>query len=185
MISFFKVDLLGDDTLAPSEPVVAVPGGNKTNEDLLAEIFGVGGTNQTSTSSPSSFASKPQKSTANDILSLFDSPAPSVNPPQTAPTTAASLFDLASSVTPAAPPPKPATPPHLPSYTAYNKNNLVISLTPQSSTQPGVVDILARFQVKGNTTVTNLNFQVAVPKVSTAQQLEFALGPLEWSLSLR
>jgi AP-1 complex subunit gamma-1 len=165
----FKVDLLGDDTSAPSEPVVAVPGGNKTNEDLLAEIFGVG-TNQTSTSSPSPFASKPQKSTANDILSLFDSPSPSATPPQAAATTAASLFDLASSVTvtPAAPPPKPATPPQLPSYTVYNKNNLVISLTPQSSTQPGVVDILARFQVKGNTTVTNLNFQVAVPKVSTA-----------------
>ena len=186
MVSSFKVDLLGDDTCAPSEPVVAVPGGNKTNEDLLAEIFGVGGTNQTSTSSPSSpFASKPQKSTANDILSLFDSPAPSATPPQAAATTVASLFDLASSATPAAPPPKPAAPPQLPSYPVYNKNDLVISLTPQSSTQPGVVDILARFQVKGNITVTNLNFQVAVPKVSTAWQLEFELGPpLERSLSL-
>ena len=162
--------------------MVAVPGSHKTNEDLLAEIFG--GANETSTSSPHE-ASKPQKSTANDILSLFDSPAPSAAPPQAAPTTTASLFDLASSVTPAAPPPRPASPPKLPSYTAYNKNDLVISLTPQSSTQPGVVDILARFQVKGNIAVTNLNFQVAVPKVSTTYHLEFEVGPLERSLPLR
>jgi AP-1 complex subunit gamma-1 len=171
VVSSFKVDLLGDDTSAPSEPVVAVPGGNKTNEDLLAEIFGVGGTDQASTNSPSSIGSKPQKSTANDILSLFDSPAPSATPPQAVATTAASLFDLASPVTPSAPPPKPATPPQLPSYTAYNKNDLVISLTPQSSTQPGMVDILARFQVKGNIAATNLNFQVAVPKVSITTRI--------------
>ena len=164
-----KADLLVDDLSAPSEPVVAVPGGHKTNEDLLAEIFG----GSTATSSPATPtpASQPQKSTANDILSLFDSPAPSA-PPQAArtTTTTSSLFDLASSVTPSAPPPKPtAAAPKLPSYTAYDKNDLVISLTPQrSTTQPGVVDILARFQVKGNAVATNLNFQVAVPKVSTA-----------------
>ena len=80
-----------------------------------------------------------------------------------------SLFDLTSSVAPSAPPPKPAAAPKLPSYTAYDKNDLVISLTPQrSTTQPGVVDILARFQVKGSTAVNGLNFQVAVPKVSIA-----------------
>ncbi len=163
-----KVDLLGDDLSAPSEPVVAVPGGHKTNEDLLAEIFG--GSTATSPATPTP-ASQPQKSTANDILSLFDSPAPSA-PPQAAPTTTttSSLFDLASSVTPSAPPPKPTAAPKLPSYTAYDKNGLVISLTPQRSTTQ-VVDILARFQVKGNAAATNLNFQVAVPKVSTASCL--------------
>jgi len=42
----------------------------------------------------------------------------------------------------------------------------VISLTPQrSAPQKGVVDILARFQVTGSSTVTGINFQVAVPKV--------------------
>jgi hypothetical protein len=46
----------------------------------------------------------------------------------------------------------------------------VISLTPQrSATQPGVVDILARFQVKGSTAANSLNFQVAVPKVSRSR----------------
>ena len=151
--------------------MVAVPGGHKTNEDLLAEIFG--GSNATSTASPTSPASQPQKNTASDILSLFDSPAPSATPPQAVASpssaTMSSLFDLTSSVAPSAPPPKPAAAPKLPSYTAYDKNDLVISLTPQrSTTQPGVVDILARFQVKGSTAVNGLNFQVAVPKVSIA-----------------
>ncbi|KAI0289566.1 Adaptor protein complex AP-1 gamma subunit [Russula brevipes] len=162
-------DLLGDDIPAPSEPAVAVPGGHKTNEDLLAEIFG--GSTATSATSPTP-ASQPQKTTANDILSLFDSPAPSA-PLQAAPAATSSLFDLVPSAAPAAPPPAPAparAAPKLQSYTVYNKNDLVISLTPQgSTTQPGVVDILARFQVKGNTASTGLNFQVAVPKTQQLQ----------------
>ena len=170
MISFAKADLLGDDITAPSDPVVAVPGGHKTNEDLLAEIFG--GSTATSTTTPTP-ASQPQKTTAADILSLFDSPAPSASPQAAPPTAASSLFDLSPPVTTAAPPPKPATP-NLPSYNAYNKNDVVISLTPQrSTTQPGVVDILARFQVKGNVAATGLNFQVAVPKVSSPSSSPF------------
>jgi AP-1 complex subunit gamma-1 len=162
--NFCQVDLLGDDISAPPEPVVTVPGGHKTNEDLLAEIFG----GSTATSTTPTPTSKPQKATSNDILSLFDAPTPPAPPPvATQPT--ASLFDLTSLVVPAEPPPKPAAP-KLPSYTAYDKNDLVISLTPQrSATQPGVVDIVARFHVKGSTTATNLNFQVAVPKVSSSR----------------
>jgi AP-1 complex subunit gamma-1 len=167
---FVKADLLGDDISTPSDPAVAVPGGHKTNEDLLAEIFGglTAMTTTTDAATPTSASSQPQKTTAADILGLFDSPTPSASPQaqQAPPTAAASLFDLSTPVTPAAPPPKPAAP-NLPSYNAYNKNDVVISLTPQrSTTQPGVVDILARFQVKGSITATGLNFQVAVPKVS-------------------
>ena len=41
-----------------------------------------------------------------------------------------------------------------------------ITLTPQTSPQrPGVVNILARFQVVGMSGVTGLTFQAAVPKV--------------------
>ena len=177
-----KADLLGDDVAAPSEQLVSVPGGQKTNEDLLAEIFG--GSSATSHSAPTS-ASQPQRTTASDILSLFDSPAPT----QVASPPVSSLFDLTSTAaiaptpTPAsapAPAPAPAAAasppsktaaPRLQSYSAYNKNDLVISLTPQRSvTQKGVVDILARFQVTGSTAATGINFQVAVPKVSGKQQ---------------
>ena len=53
------------------------------------------------------------------------------------------------------------------SYTAYEKNELKITLTPQTSAQrPGVVNILARFQVMGSVPVQGLAFQAAVPKVS-------------------
>lgn len=168
-------DLLGDDLSAPSEQVVSVPGGQKTNEDLLAEIFG--GSSATSPAAPTS-PSQPQRTTASDILSLFDSPAPT----QAASPAVSSLFDLTSAVTPtsasvhtpapaaaAAPPPKPAAP-KLQSYNAYNKNDLVISLTPQrSATQKGVVDILARFQVTGSSIASGINFQVAVPKTQQLQ----------------
>ncbi len=161
-----KADLLGDDVPSASEHAVSVPGGQKTNEDLLAEIFG--GSNTMSPPAPTS-ASQPQRTTANDILSLFDSPPPSASTQATSPATA-SLFSLTSNVAPApaaaAPPPKPAAP-KLQSYTAYNKNDLMVSLTPQrSATQKGVVDILAGFQVTGSSPVTGINFQVAVPKVS-------------------
>ncbi|KAI9440724.1 Adaptor protein complex AP-1 gamma subunit [Lactarius indigo] len=170
-----SADLLGDDVPAPSEHAVSVPGGQKTNEDLLAEIFG--GSSMTSPTAPTS-TSQPQRTTASDILSLFDSPAPSA-PAQATSSLPSSLFDLTSNVTPtpapapalaaAASPPKPAAP-KLQSYSAYNKNDLVISLTPQrSAAQKGVVDILARFQVTGSSTVTGINFQVAVPKTQQLQ----------------
>jgi AP-1 complex subunit gamma-1 len=63
----------------------------------------------------------------------------------------------------------PAQPPQrgLTVYPAYEKNGLKISLTPQPlAARPGVVMILARFQVTGSETAVNLSFQAAVPKVS-------------------
>jgi hypothetical protein len=127
--------------------------------------------------------SQPQRTTASDILSLFDSPAPT----QAASPLTSSLFDLTSTVAvaptsasplapapapvAAAPPPSRPAAPRLQSYSAYNKNDLVISLTPQrSATQKGVVDILARFQVTGSIAAAGINFQVAVPKVSSKRQ---------------
>jgi AP-1 complex subunit gamma-1 len=55
--------------------------------------------------------------------------------------------------------------PQLQSYPAYEKNGLKITLTPKiSPTQPGVVQILARFTATEG--IQGVNFQVAVPKVS-------------------
>lgn len=67
-------------------------------------------------------------------------------------------------------PPTPAVPQQkqLPVYTAYDKNDLKITLTPQTSpTKPGVVMILARFQVAGNQVASGISFQAAVPKVNS------------------
>ena len=59
-------------------------------------------------------------------------------------------------------------PPRQTSYTAYEKNELKITLTPQvSAAKPGVINILARFQVTGDITANGVTFQAAVPKVKT------------------
>lgn len=125
----------------------------QSNKDLLAEIFG----SSDLTSSAPADAQQAPRTTAQDILSLFDStpaapaaaPVPSISaavPPRSA----------------AASPPQPAQP-RLVSYPAYDKNGLRISLTPQAR-QPGVVDIQVRFQVTG-APASDINFQAAVPKV--------------------
>lgn len=78
------------------------------------------------------------------------------------------MFNLTASQPPQPPPPQPAAPaaPRLATYTAYEKNDLKITLTPQTSAaQPGTVMILARFQVAGAVAATGLSFQAAVPKV--------------------
>lgn len=142
-----------------------------STHDLLADIFGSSSSETASTSAP-----VPQRSAASDIMSLFDSsPAPSAPTTASAPSASSgsgSLFDMvtpsAASPPPPAPAPKAAPAPQqaqLQSYPAYEKNGLKITLTPKTSpAQAGVVQILARFT--SSQSVENVNFQVAVPKVS-------------------
>lgn len=164
------VDLIGDDLASPATPNPTAS--IQSTQDLLADIFG---SSDMPTASPATAAAVP-RSAAQDIMSLFDS-APTATPsppPQPTASASASLFDMASSpVTsptrspvPAAqsPPPQPQAP-QLQSYTAYEKNGLKITLTPKvSPTQPGVVQILARFT--STAPVQAVSFQVAVPKVN-------------------
>lgn len=176
-----QADLLGDDLASPTAPSTnGQQASAQRNEDLLAEIFGG---SAPSASSPPPAAQ--QKSSVNDILGLFGStPAAATSPPPSysspvaaqAPSAFSLLGDLGdvSSPTPqpAAPAPAPApaaasAAPRLQSYTTYDKNNLTITLTPQTNpAKPGFVNILARFQVTGSEAATNVNFQAAVPKVS-------------------
>lgn len=139
----------------------------QSNQDLLAEIFG------SSSATSETLAPSQQKSTVDDILSLFGSSSQTVTPVAVVPSTP---FATATSTVPATPastsPPTitstPIQPPsqRLTAYPAYEKNGLRITLTPQTSpTRPGVVMILARFQVTGSEAATGLSFQAAVPKV--------------------
>lgn len=165
------VDLIGDNDTTVTPPSNGASSGPSTH-DLLADIFGSSSSEPASTSAP-----VPQRSAATDIMSLFDSsPAPTSAPPPAASTSSASgsLFDMAtpSAASPPpqtqAPPPKAAAPQQqqLQSYPAYEKNGLKITLTPKTSpAQAGVVQILARFTATQS--VENVNFQVAVPKVSS------------------
>lgn len=141
-----------------------------SNQDILAEIFG--SSSETSTTSPP--PAQPQKSSVDDILGLFGSsstPAaavpqtPSALPsyPATPATAIPSSFHAAAAV-----PATPATPsaPRHTAYTAYEKNGLKITLTPQTSAaKPGYVVIQARFQATTSSPVTGITFQAAVPKV--------------------
>jgi len=136
----------------------------QSNQDLLAEIFGSSNTQSTGTTTPP----QQQKSTVDDILGLFGSssvPTSTTGPsalPTSLPPTPVSAFPSTPAVsTPVQPPQQKLT-----AYPAYEKNGLRITLTPQPLTaRPGVVMILARFQVTGSNIATNLNFQAAVPKV--------------------
>ncbi|KAJ7504515.1 adaptin N terminal region-domain-containing protein [Mycena galericulata] len=161
-------DLIGsaDDLVSGSGPVNGhTPAQN--NEDLLRDIFG-GGSDQSTSPPPA------QRSTVDDIMGLF---GPGPTAPATSPSAAAALptsmsaFNLPAVQSPQPPPPQPAAP-RLTSYTAYEKNELKITLTPQTSAaQPGTVMILARFQMSGSSPATGLNFQAAVPKSQQLQML--------------
>ncbi|KAG1728067.1 adaptin N terminal region-domain-containing protein [Suillus paluster] len=154
--------------VAPPTPVVngqATP----NNQDLLAEIFG------SSPAAPSptpgrtpSISPQPQKSSVQDILGLFDS-SPSPASPAPAPSPAPSAFAAFSPQPQSQAPPRPSPQqqqppaPRLTSYTAYDKHELKITLTPQT------FSCATRFS--GSNTVTGLNFQAAVPKSQQLQML--------------
>ena len=162
------MDLIGEDI---STPAPAAASSGPSTQDLLADIFG-----SSSTDTASASASAPPSRNANaDIMSLFGgSSAPAAQSTPTAPASASnagSLLDLVSSGPSTSQPPQaqaPAAAPaksQLQSYPAYDKNGLKITLTPRlSPTQPGVVQILARFTA--SEAVSGVNLQVAVPKVS-------------------
>lgn len=170
-------DLLGsDDVISPTgntDAGAAAPA--VSSHDLLAEIFG---SSSTSPPAPTAAApAQPARSAVDDILGLFGSTSISPTPTSTAPAPtpaaappASSIFAALSSA--AVPAPTPAAPvaPKLQSYTAYDKNELKIVLTPNPQ-KPGVVVIRASFQVTGSNPVMGVNFQAAVPKTQQLQML--------------
>ncbi|KIJ55329.1 hypothetical protein M422DRAFT_151443 [Sphaerobolus stellatus SS14] len=157
-----------DDTSTSTSPV---NGQNGVQSDI-ASLIGLGsGDSNSATTAPGK-----QRSTIDDILDLFNTPSTTTPTPAPSqpiispqpPVSSASLFDVTSTAAQATPPPAPK----LTSYTAYDKNSLKITLTPQvSPTKPGLVNILARFQVTGMTPTTGLNFQAAVPKTQQLQMM--------------
>jgi hypothetical protein len=121
------------------------------------------------------------KSTVDDILGLFGSSSPATvsTPKQALPSNPSSAFSLPQTQSS----PQPPAAPRLTSYTAYDKNELKVTLTPQTvAARPGVVNILARFQTAGGNPVTGLNFQAAVPKVISIHRSDIEyyanIGPL-------
>ncbi len=146
----------------------------QNTQDLLADIFGGG-----STSSSTSAASSKPRSTVDDIMGLFGNTGAAASSSTNAgPSSSSNGLDMLSGMSsqPAPAASQPAPPAtqksQLQSYTAYEKNGLKITLTPKTSpTQPGMVQILARFTCTGSDLVQGVNFQAAVPKVTTRDGL--------------
>ena len=167
-----QADLLGDEVVPPT-PVNGQPAATvQSNQDLLAEIFGSSASLSSTPATVSSPPTQPQRSKVDDILDLFGTSAsgnlpsaPATPHPSAIPTSYTSSPSSLFTPAPAQPPPTPPQP-RLTSYTAYDKNDIKITLTPQTSAaRPGVVMILARFQVNGSEAATGLSFQAAVPRV--------------------
>lgn len=189
-------DLLGgDDITSPPSNSTGIPQVTSSNtQNLLDEIFGSSlATEPTPTAqstAPTTSASPPPKprNAIDDILGLFptSTSTPPPNPINTAvPALGGSGNGLTSPTygggspmpTPAPqsafslpqtqlPPQQPPQQQKLTAYTAYEKNELRVTLTPQTSpNRPGIVNVLARFQVTGENVASGLSFQVAVPKV--------------------
>ncbi|KAF8817550.1 Adaptor protein complex AP-1 gamma subunit [Phlegmacium glaucopus] len=176
-----EADLLGDEVVSPT-PVNGQPTATvQSNQDLLAEIFGPSTPTSSAPTTAASPPTQPQRSKVDDILTLFgtsgnlpSAPAhlhPSAAPPSYS-SPPSSLFTSTPAQAQSPPTPAVAAQPRLTSYTAYDKNDVKITLTPQTSAaRPGVVMILARFQVHGSQAATGLNFQAAVPKSQQLQML--------------
>ena len=185
-------DLMGgDDIISLGSGAPTTNGQPKalaqSNQDLLAEIFG----SSPLTTSLQVSQQQQRKSTMDDILGLFGStnlasPTPSssftTSPPPPVTTSLLSNSSSTHSSSPVQSPPMPSlstaipaappaaavvkTAPRLTAYTAYEKNDLKITLTPQASAaKPGIVMVLAKFTVQNSSGASGINFQAAVPKV--------------------
>lgn len=178
------VDLMGDDTQGPNTETTS----SVNAHDLLADIFG-----GSSDPAPSAVSSKPANP-VNDIMSLFGNSDSARSPGQGPGSAVANSADLPSgllasgSAVPSGTSQQQAgkdaskevptqAKSTLQQYTAYEKNDLKITLTPKvNPSQPGMVQILVRFTATASVTLENVNFQAAVPKTQQLQMLAMSNG---------
>ncbi|CRG85843.1 AP-1 complex subunit gamma-1 [Talaromyces islandicus] len=150
------LDLMGGTDVAPTSPTGA-NGASQNTADLLADILGGGD------SSPAPQPAAPSSTSA--IMDLFGSsgtPAPQA--PSPAPTSASQdlLGGLGAPSSPA-----PAGPS---AHTAYNKNDLLLTLQVQRNSSGTGAQILARFRNESNfNRITGAGLQAAVPKSQRLQ----------------
>lgn len=149
----------------------------QSNVDLLADLFGSSG----SPTSPSQSQQSPttiSHATGNSLLDLLGGDSQAAAPAAASPSGLDSLAGLSSSLGAASPPSQ--QPPQqqqqqqtTPGYEAYTKNGLRIHLVPSRDRKnPAIINIQVLFNNSGSQgTVTDLQFQAAVPK---SQRLQMA-----------
>lgn len=158
------LDLMGDTSM-PTLDSSSTTNGSQRNADLLADILG-DGPSQAAGSGLSQTASPPAGGNMSSIMDLFNGPA-ATNASQpaasgnAAQSTSNDLFSGMSS-----PPPQAAA--QAPVYTAYNKNDLLITFAVQRSAT--AVQVIARFKSSSNfEDFTDVGLQAAVPKSQKLQ----------------
>ncbi|KAL9619004.1 MAG: hypothetical protein Q9160_006325 [Pyrenula sp. 1 TL-2023] len=153
------LDLMGGSSDLPATDVSATLNGSQNASDLLADILGGGTSVDSAPPQSASPAPTSQQSNMNSIMDLFGDGKTNGSPaPQPAPTSNADLFSMTSS-----PPATSPSPPALPGHTAYNKNDIHVTLEVRRS-GPGA-QILARFRNTSNfETFSGVGLQAAVPR---------------------
>ncbi|KAL1846942.1 clathrin associated protein complex large subunit [Paecilomyces lecythidis] len=155
------LDLMGGSDV-PSTPTVTT--GSQNTADLLADILG--GDSTVSSPAPQPAAS----SNTSAIMDLFGSNG-TPQPSRPAPSTSASQDLLAGlgGAPVASPVPTPSPSSAAPAHTAFNKNDLVLTLQVQRNAS-GAAQILARFRNTSNfDRLTGVGLQAAVPKSQRLQ----------------
>ncbi|KAL2000227.1 hypothetical protein VTN02DRAFT_3387 [Thermoascus thermophilus] len=157
------LDLVGGSDAPATTPAV---NGSQNTADLLADILGGG--DATSSPAPQPTPSPAATNPKSAIMDLFGSNAPSPQP-ATAPPASASqdlLAGLGGGATPS-PVPSPSAGP--PAHTAFNKNDLLLTLQVQRNSSGGA-QVLARFRNTSNLgRFTGVGLQAAVPKSQKLQ----------------
>ena len=163
------LDLMGG-TDVPAADLSATMNGTQNNADLLADILGGGPSIPSQPSMPNSTTSMLDLVSSHNTTSTNGlSPAP-----QNLPTSpSADLFN------PTSPPPQAASPsPNTQAHTAYNKNNMLLTL--QLQRNAGIAQVLARFRNTSNfDRFSGVNLQAAVPKSQKLQLNAVSKGDLE------
>ena len=152
------LDLMGGSD-PPAADMSAALNGNQNNADLLADILGGG---PSISSAPTRVASSNNN---NGIMDLFSpqSPINGLSSPPTQQSTSASN-DLFSSMST----PPPQTSASAQAHTAYQKNDMLLTLQVQRNA--GVAQVLARFRNTSNfSRFSGVGLQAAVPKSQKLQ----------------
>ncbi|KAI9934246.1 hypothetical protein AWENTII_008649 [Aspergillus wentii] len=155
------LDLMGGSDAPATSPTV---NGSQNTADLLADILG--GDSGLSSPAPQP-AQQPAQSNTSAIMDLFNSNGntPSPRPAEPASASLDLLGGMGSTVSPA-----PAVSPSAaPVHTAFNKNDLVLTLQVQRASN-GNAQIQARFRnVSSLSSFSNVGLQAAVPKSQRLQ----------------
>ncbi|KAH8692779.1 putative AP-1 adaptor complex subunit gamma [Talaromyces proteolyticus] len=154
------LDIIGGSDVGPTSPTT-VNGSSQNTADLLADILGGG-----SSTSPAPQPPAPNTSAIMDLFNSNGTPSPAQS--QSPAPTSTSQDLLAGLGAPSSPAPAPSTGP--PTHTAFNKNDLVLTLQVQRNPTGTGAQVLARFRNNSNfNRITSVGLQAAVPKSQRLQ----------------